>query len=128
MEAKTFGALALGFSAGALCMCVLLWSGGALRSASELRTHAAAPPPPAPSNPNPPPAPEPITGVIAPSPLMVPVQGVDVHQLIDSFGDARDGRRHEAMDIPAPRGTPVVAAVEGNVAKLFHSKQGGNTV
>jgi murein DD-endopeptidase MepM/ murein hydrolase activator NlpD len=40
----------------------------------------------------------------------------------------RGGHRHEALDIMAPRGTPVLAADEGNVAKLFLSKPGGLTV
>jgi murein DD-endopeptidase MepM/ murein hydrolase activator NlpD len=45
------------------------------------------------------------------------------------FNETRDTvRRHEAVDIMAARGTPVVAVVEGNVVKLFNSKQGGLTV
>jgi murein DD-endopeptidase MepM/ murein hydrolase activator NlpD len=132
MEAKTFGAFALGFSSGSLCLCVVLWSTGALRSASGLRVQAAQPPGaprPAPALPNPaierqPPA----TGLIAPPPLVMPVQGVDVKRLTDTFKDLRDGRQHEALDIAAARGTPVMAAVEGNVVKLFHSKEGGTTV
>jgi murein DD-endopeptidase MepM/ murein hydrolase activator NlpD len=60
--------------------------------------------------------------------MVMPVKGVDVKQLLDTFNDKRDGRKHEALDIPAARGTPVVAAVEGNVVKLFHSKPGGLTV
>jgi murein DD-endopeptidase MepM/ murein hydrolase activator NlpD len=60
--------------------------------------------------------------------MLVPVQGVDPRKLADTFSEMRDGRKHEALDIPAARGTPVVAAVEGNVVKLFHSQQGGLTV
>jgi murein DD-endopeptidase MepM/ murein hydrolase activator NlpD len=59
---------------------------------------------------------------------IVPVPGVAVNQIHDTFNDQRDGHKHEALDIMAPRGTPVLAAVEGNVAKLFQSKDGGNTV
>ena len=121
MEARTIGVFALGFSTGALSLCVLLWSGGALRSAAE-----------SPRSPltqrTPPPANEPVTAVTAPSFLTVPVEGVDVHQLVDSFKDVRDGRQHEALDIPAARGTPVLAVAEGNVVKLYHSNQGGTTV
>jgi murein DD-endopeptidase MepM/ murein hydrolase activator NlpD len=61
--------------------------------------------------------------------LLVPVSGVPVTSLRSTFSDARSGgRRHEAMDILAPRGTPVVAAVEGRIVKLFTSALGGLTI
>lgn len=46
------------------------------------------------------------------------------------FAEARDvnARPHEAVDILAPRNTPVHAVEDGTVAKLFYSKAGGNTV
>ena len=63
-------------------------------------------------------------------PVTVPVAGVAVHQLVNSWHDARDNgaRVHEALDIPAPAGTPVNAAMAGKVEKLFVSKAGGLTV
>ena len=62
-------------------------------------------------------------------PLVMPVQGARATDLRDTFEDARgSARRHEAIDIPAPRGTSVVAAVDGSIEKLFTSKQGGLTV
>jgi murein DD-endopeptidase MepM/ murein hydrolase activator NlpD len=61
-------------------------------------------------------------------PLLMPVPGVDITRLRDSFEDRRGNQRHEALDIPAPRGTPVVAVADGRVAKLFLSKPGGLTV
>jgi murein DD-endopeptidase MepM/ murein hydrolase activator NlpD len=64
----------------------------------------------------------------APSHLAMPLANVDPGTLTDTFNDARTGHKHEALDIAAPRGTPVLAVAEGNVAKLFKSKQGGLTV
>ncbi len=59
---------------------------------------------------------------------IVPVQGVSKGELRDNFTSPRGSHEHEALDIMAPKGTPVVAAVEGNVVKLFHSKLGGTTL
>lgn len=59
---------------------------------------------------------------------IVPIKGLPANKIKDTFYDNRDGHEHDALDIPASRGTPVLAAVEGNVTKLFHSQQGGNTV
>jgi peptidoglycan LD-endopeptidase LytH len=60
--------------------------------------------------------------------LEMPVRGANMAQVRDTFNEGRDGHRHEATDIMAPRGTPVVAAVDGTVKKLFTSRQGGLTV
>ena len=59
----------------------------------------------------------------------MPVLGADAADLRDDFHDARGGRRtHDAIDIPAPRNTPVVAVDDGRIAKLFLSERGGLTV
>lgn len=61
--------------------------------------------------------------------LAVPVKGVNPGQLLDTFTDARDeGRVHDAIDIPAPAGTPVIATAEGEIIKLFQSERGGTTI
>lgn len=62
--------------------------------------------------------------------LMIPVAGVSAAQLQDTFGDPRGGgtRGHGALDIPAPRGTPVLAAGAGIIEKLFDSEAGGHTL
>jgi murein DD-endopeptidase MepM/ murein hydrolase activator NlpD len=60
--------------------------------------------------------------------LSMPMASVRPDQLVNSFRDARTGHAHEALDIPAPRGTPVVAVEDGTVARLFWSRYGGNTI
>jgi murein DD-endopeptidase MepM/ murein hydrolase activator NlpD len=60
--------------------------------------------------------------------LIIPVRGVHAEDLRDDFNETRGGHRHEALDILAPRGTPVLAADDGSVVKLFLSKPGGLTV
>jgi len=67
--------------------------------------------------------------VVQPSGLIIPVAGVTSERLLDTFSAARgEGRVHDAIDIPAPQGTPVLAAASGKVLKLFQSKAGGTTV
>ena len=61
--------------------------------------------------------------------LAVPVQGIDPDKLVRSFHEQRSGsREHEAIDILAPAGTPVIAVEDGTIAKLFVSKAGGITI
>ena len=70
-----------------------------------------------------------LAGPLASRQLAMPVQGYDAHKLRDNFDETRGGvRRHEALDIMAPRGTPVVAADDGVIAKLFRSAAGGITI
>lgn len=62
--------------------------------------------------------------------LMVPVAGVRPSDVPDTFEAPRDGgtRRHGALDIPAPRGTPVVSADEGVVLAVRTNRLGGHVV
>ncbi len=60
--------------------------------------------------------------------LAIPVQGVEAAQLSDNYLQGRAAGTHEALDIMAPQGTPVLAAEDGRIVKLFLSKPGGITV
>lgn len=91
----------------------LAWAGNAVAAAPAGASAAAA------------------TGAQAEPPaLLLPVQGVTASELRDTFGDGRDGgqRGHEAIDILAPTGTPVLAVDDGRIVKLFLSQPGGITV
>ena len=65
--------------------------------------------------------------LLAPKSLAFPVQGYE-QALRDTFHEKRGKAIHEALDIMAPRGTPVVAVEDGTVAKLFKSVPGGLTI
>lgn len=61
------------------------------------------------------------------SELIIPLAGVKPTDLRDTFNELRGGgaRKHEALDIMAPRGTPVLSASAGRVLKLHNSQDGG---
>ncbi|MDT5061819.1 MAG: peptidoglycan LD-endopeptidase LytH [Acidobacteriota bacterium] len=79
-------------------------------------------------SPSPTPQPSPTASTTSAA-LLIPVAGVRPEQLRDTFSEARsEGRVHDAIDIPAPRGTPVLAAAAGRIIKLFQSERGGTTI
>jgi len=81
---------------------------------------------PLPPEPTPTPEPANFVGQVN---LIIPVAGVRPDQLIDTFDDARsEGRVHDAIDIPAAAETPVLAAADGKILKLFNSERGGTTI
>ena len=66
---------------------------------------------------------------VAPSGLALPVVGVKPDQLVDTYDRARGaGRRHDAIDIMAAEGTPVIASADGTIEKFFTSARGGLTI
>jgi murein DD-endopeptidase MepM/ murein hydrolase activator NlpD len=64
------------------------------------------------------------------SQLTIPVQGIAVRDLRDSYAEPRGGgsRSHQAIDIPAPHNTPVLAATNGRILRKFSSRDGGNMI
>jgi peptidoglycan LD-endopeptidase LytH len=114
-------------------------SGGILegRSAEPVDEQEPSPAPQMTARPaEPPPAPAGTTGRETNLPLdlldrrlEVPVQGIERAKLVRSFEEPRGAqRRHQAIDILAPRNTPVLAVEDGVVARLFKSVAGGITI
>ena len=60
--------------------------------------------------------------------LLIPVAGVEKDQLHDDFLDPRDGRIHEAVDILAPLGQPVLAVDDGEIHRLVNGARSGLAV
>nr|WP_246351441.1 M23 family metallopeptidase [Deinobacterium chartae] len=64
-----------------------------------------------------------------PESLPVPVRGVSQRSLVDTWGGARsEGRRHEGIDIFAPRNTEILSTTRGVVERIGENRLGGRTV
>ncbi|HTG35829.1 MAG TPA: M23 family metallopeptidase [Thermoanaerobaculia bacterium] len=136
-----------GFALGAATVLLIVWlyGGGQVNAPTAPVPQAAPAAPPI----YPAPAPAPQTPPVAAAPpatapppllarppadlverdLLVPVQGIPRTGLLDTYDDARgQGRVHNAIDIMATRGTPVLATEAGRIAKLFTSNLGGLTI
>jgi len=125
MRARLFASFVLGFAAGVVCLAAVLWMGGRLPGVGAARPGPAvevAPLPPAPDVRLSPPV------MVDATHLAMPLPNVDPAKLTSTFNEAHSGHPHEALDLMAPRGTPISAVAEGNVVKLFTSKAGGLTV
>jgi murein DD-endopeptidase MepM/ murein hydrolase activator NlpD len=133
------GALASGlsFAIGALTASALTWRHGRAAGVEPAVSEAVAgaatgrPPPADAGVPTATIGPAIDTSVVGPGDrdLAMPVDGVDRDDLRDTFSETRGGTRpHEALDIMAPRGTPVRAVRDGHIEKLFDSQNGGLTI
>jgi murein DD-endopeptidase MepM/ murein hydrolase activator NlpD len=134
--------IGLSFAIGALTASGLTWRNGRSDTTGPTIANYVGPVPrsgpavPDAATPEPTPAPTATIGpaidtVVAPADreLAMPVDGVDPNDLRDTFHETRGGNRpHEALDIIAPRGTPVRAVRDGYVEKLFTSEAGGLTI
>lgn len=65
----------------------------------------------------------------APERLPIPVARVNLNQITDTWGGARsEGRKHEGVDIFAPKGTKIYSATDGIIIFKGWNRLGGNTV
>jgi peptidoglycan LD-endopeptidase LytH len=118
--------------ASALAIFVLVLIGAAYVVAKDelgKARHGKAEPALAPSSGAESPAPEPAAPAVAPPEpeLAFPLPGFE-HALRDNFDEPRGNRRHQALDIMAPRGTPVLAVDDGRIAKLYRGPLAGIAV
>jgi len=136
-----------GFALGAATVLLIVWLYGKSEAprmgappyAAPPAAQAPSVPPPTPSQaaPAPPAVTPPVLTPPAAAPpadlaqrdLLLPVQGIRREELRDTFNEARSqGRVHEAIDIIAPRNTPVLAVEAGRIVKFFSSNLGGLTI
>ena len=100
----------------AIPICALAWMGSAQRTSVEAAAYSPSP------------SPSPSLSTSRSTGLYIPVVGIERTQLHDNFYEGRVGHIHDALDIMAARGTPVIAAVDGTIRKLYTSRDGGRTI
>jgi murein DD-endopeptidase MepM/ murein hydrolase activator NlpD len=112
MRATSIGVFFSGFAAGALSVALLVSRSSPLPPVSVAAKTAA-----------------PVVETGPRPRIGLPIAGLRAKDIQDTFSHLRGGNRpHEATDILAPRGTPVLAVDAGTIKKLFTSKPGGLTV
>jgi murein DD-endopeptidase MepM/ murein hydrolase activator NlpD len=138
------GAASAGFVAGAISTAVVVWGFPTVNDLSSV-TDSRGPrvfesrgsPLASPAPVGKPPRPLPATPIIDANPvaelrdrrLELPLRGALRRELRGSFDETRGStQKHEAIDIVAPRHTPILAVEEGTIARLFQSQAGGTTV
>lgn len=63
------------------------------------------------------------------SEVLIPLEGIRVRDVADTWGGARsEGRSHEGTDIFAPTATPIYAATPGYIYRIGNNRLGGQTV
>jgi murein DD-endopeptidase MepM/ murein hydrolase activator NlpD len=112
MRARSIGVFFWGFAAGALAVALLVSRSSPLPPVSVAAKTAA-----------------PVVDSGSQPRIGLPIAGLRAKDIQDTYSQLRGGTRsHEATDIVAPRGTPVLAVDSGTIKKLFTSKPGGLTV
>jgi murein DD-endopeptidase MepM/ murein hydrolase activator NlpD len=123
-----------GFALGAATVLLIVWLYGKVEAPRAGAPPSAAPPQttPAPPTTTPPVLAPPAAALpadLAQRDLLLPVQGIRREELRDTFSETRSQNRvHEAIDIIAPRNTPVLAVDAGRIVKFFSSNLGGLTI
>ncbi len=124
-----------GFALGAATVLLIVWLYGKSETPRVEAPPSATPPTSSQATPAPPTPPVLAPPAVAPPAdleqrdLLLPVQGIRREELRDTFNEARSQNRvHEAIDIIAPRNTPVLAVDAGRIVKFFSSNLGGLTI
>src|SRR5215831_2975367 len=113
MRVEMLGAFGAGFAAGILTLGVLIWHSGGWRvQASGAQDAPIATSEKSEVQKVAPSAPATVEAIVPPK-LAMPIAGVNPKKLTDTFNEGRSGHTHEALDIAAARGTPVLAVAGG---------------